>query len=205
MEKLLASFKVSLIVAILAFFPACATLNSAESEISVSTPAGLTIGVSVSVESSDDDDDESDDDKEGQGLRSNLLSVLGMTPSLSTASDFQIVLSGSNANIPDQTAPFSITVRSGGMIVGASTFNAQINSGVLSASNPSAINNWLSRYDHLDEATIDISANGLDIDLPSGGSYQVTNEFWTENQLLASSTTSGYVSPGGGGGYTDPY
>lgn len=115
------------------------------------------------------------------------------------ASDSRIEISSSNSQVPNQTTPALVIIkRPNGSAIAGKAFPANIVSGRGSFSNPAQVESWLNSLSIPDEAIITIEAPDVVINPPQQGYYTATNKVVISNQVMASATATGYISPGGG-------
>lgn len=140
---------------------------------------------------------EEDEDEEDSNALLGLIENSRRQVSLSTAvAEVDLSVYGDNASIPDQSVSAVLKVVHGGTLHGAQSFSGYIQNGIVSLNNPGAVENWLSQYDHLGSARVEVETD-VDMELPDSGSFSLTNVSHYAGSILASNTTSGYVDPGG--------
>ncbi len=136
-------------------------------------------------------------EEEERGI-GNFLNLFGQQVFLSrVAEDIHLRIEASNASIPDQTTNVTLALRDELGVMAAQTFPAQVQGGELRPSNPGAVTQWISQFEHVEVGKLEISAPSLQINGPQEGHFSVTNEARHGSQTLASASASGFV-PGDG-------
>lgn len=180
--------KIATLVALMTTLTGCGSLQIKSAEASAGINVGF-LNASVKVQIERKPSQESLPLLEGNH---DLASAL--------ATDSRIDLSASNAHIPDQTTLATVVVKNqNGATIAAKTFVANVVSGKGTFQNPGQVETWFGSVSIPEKVSVSVSAPDIEIDPPQQGAYTATTKLVVSNQVLASATATGYISPGGGG------